>query len=64
MNDEVVTTERSVQHNNINILTMHVIQDFYETLRFSAILVPTVVGKTGPEGRYGETKTSTIIRYH
>lgn len=30
MNDEVVTTERSVQHNNINILlTMHVIQDFY-----------------------------------
>ena len=49
MNDEVVTTERSVQHNNINILT---------------ILVPTVVGKTGPEGRYGETKTSTIIRYH
>ena len=36
MNDEVVTTERSVQHNNINILTMHVIQDFYKTLRFSA----------------------------
>ena len=31
MNDEVVTTERSVQHNNINILlTMHVIQDFYK----------------------------------